>query len=61
MELKPIYRRVIGLLRGSFIPPAHIRYLRLIARHRQKLGGMLASEKTGCTKSCLTRASVLAF
>lgn len=34
-----------GLLRGSFIPPAHIRYLRLIARQRQKLGGMLASEK----------------
>lgn len=34
-----------GLLRGSFIPPAHIRHLRLIARQRQKLGGMLASEK----------------
>jgi transposase len=34
-----------GLLRGSFIPPAHIRYLRLIARQRQKLGGMLSSEK----------------
>ncbi|MGE4377839.1 MAG: IS110 family transposase [Burkholderiaceae bacterium] len=34
-----------GLLRGSFIPPANIRYLRLIARQRQKLGGMLASEK----------------
>jgi len=34
-----------GLLRQSFIPPADIRYLRLIARQRQKLGGMLASEK----------------
>lgn len=34
-----------GLLRGSFIPPANIRYLRLIARQRQKLGGMLAAEK----------------
>jgi len=34
-----------GLLRASFVPPADIRYLRLIARQRQKLGGMLASEK----------------
>lgn len=34
-----------GLLRRSFIPPAEIRYLRLIARQRQKLGGMLSSEK----------------
>ena len=34
-----------GLLRGSFIPQAHVRHLRLIARQRQKLGGMLASEK----------------
>ena len=34
-----------GLLRASFIPQADIRYLRLIARQRQKLGGMLASEK----------------
>lgn len=34
-----------GMLHGSFIPPAHIRYLRLVARQRQKLGGMLASEK----------------
>lgn len=34
-----------GLLRASFIPPAHIRHLRLISRQRQKLGGMLASEK----------------
>jgi transposase len=34
-----------GLVRASFIPPAEIRHLRLIARQRQKLGGMLASEK----------------
>jgi transposase len=34
-----------GLLRGSFIPPAEIRHLRLIARQRQKLGGMLSAEK----------------
>jgi transposase len=34
-----------GLLRPSFIPPADIRHLRLIARQRQKLGGVLASEK----------------
>ena len=34
-----------GLVRPSFIPPADIRHLCLIARQRQKLGGMLASEK----------------
>ncbi len=34
-----------GLLRASFIPQADIRHLRLIARQRQKLGGMLSSEK----------------
>jgi transposase len=34
-----------GLLRGSFIPPVELRNLRLVARQRQKLGGMLASEK----------------
>jgi len=34
-----------GLVRASFVPPADIRHLRLIARQRQKLGGMLASEK----------------
>ena len=34
-----------GLLHGSFIPPANIRHLRLIARQRQKLGGTLAAEK----------------
>jgi transposase len=34
-----------GLLRGSFVPPAKLRELRLIARQRQKLVGLLASEK----------------
>ena len=34
-----------GLLRGSFIPPALLRELRLVARQRQKLVGQLASEK----------------
>lgn len=34
-----------GLLRGSFVPPARLRELRLIARQRQKLVGQLASEK----------------
>lgn len=34
-----------GLLRGSFIPPAHLRKLRLISRQRQKLVGQLAAEK----------------
>ena len=34
-----------GLLRASFIAQADIRHLRLIARQRQKLGGMLASEE----------------
>lgn len=34
-----------GLVSPSFIPPADIRHLRHIARQRQKLGGMLASEK----------------
>jgi len=34
-----------GLLRGSFVPPANLRELRLIARQRQKLVGHLASEK----------------
>ena len=33
------------LLRGSFVPPAKLRELRLIARQRQKLVGQLASEK----------------
>jgi transposase len=34
-----------GLLRASFVPPATLRELRLIARQRQKLVGQLASEK----------------
>ncbi|GLI33724.1 hypothetical protein DAMNIGENAA_11570 [Desulforhabdus amnigena] len=34
-----------GLLRGSFIPPEELGNLRLISRERQKLVGMLASEK----------------
>ena len=34
-----------GLLRGSFVPLAKLRELRLIARQRQKLVGQLAAEK----------------
>ena len=34
-----------GLLRGSFVPSAKLRELRLIARQRQKLVGQLATEK----------------
>lgn len=34
-----------GLLRRSFVPPAKLRELRLISRQRQKLVGLLASEK----------------
>lgn len=34
-----------GLLRASFVAKADLRNLRHIARQRQKLGGMLASEK----------------
>jgi len=34
-----------GLLRASFVPPALLRGLRLIARQRQNLVGQLASEK----------------
>lgn len=34
-----------GLLRASFVPKPDIRHLRLIARQRQKLVGMLTSEK----------------
>lgn len=46
-----------GLLRGSFVPPAERRHLRLIARQRQKLGGMLASEKNRLHK-LLTDAGI---
>lgn len=34
-----------GLLRGSFVPPAKLRQLRLIARQRQKLVSQLTAEK----------------
>jgi transposase len=34
-----------GLLRGSFVPPVQLRELRIIARQRQKLVGILAAEK----------------
>jgi transposase len=34
-----------GLLRGSFIPPVDLRQLRLVARQRQKLVGMLSAQK----------------
>lgn len=34
-----------GLLRGSFIPRADFRQLRLVSRQRQKLVGMLSAEK----------------
>ena len=46
-----------GLLRASFIPPSDIRHLRLIARQRQKLVGMLASEKNRLHK-LLTDAGI---
>lgn len=46
-----------GLLRGSFVPPAKLRELRLIARHRQKLVGQLASEKNRLHK-LLTDAGI---
>ena len=39
-----------GLLRGSFVPLEHMRQLRLIAKHRQKLVSMLATEKNDCIK-----------
>ena len=34
-----------GLLRGSFVPPANLRSLRLISRQRQKIVGILSGEK----------------
>jgi transposase len=46
-----------GLLRASFIPPADLRHLRLIGRQRQKLGGILASEKNRLHK-LLTDAGI---
>lgn len=46
-----------GLLRGSFVPPTRLRKLRLVARQRQKLVGMLASEKNRLHKG-LTDAGI---
>ncbi|MFZ5776038.1 MAG: IS110 family transposase, partial [Thermodesulfobacteriota bacterium] len=46
-----------GLLRGSFVAPEDLQALRLIARQRQKLVGMLASEKNRLHK-VLTDAGV---
>jgi transposase len=46
-----------GLLRGSFVPPAQLRELRLIARQRQKLVGLLSSEKNRMHK-VLTDAGI---
>ena len=46
-----------GLLRGSFVPPAKLRELRLISRQRQKLVGQLASEKNRLHK-VLTDSSI---
>lgn len=46
-----------GLLPASFIAKADLRSLRHIARHRQKLGGMLASEKNRLHK-LLTDAGI---
>ncbi|EAR23616.1 transposase [Nitrococcus mobilis Nb-231] len=40
-----------GLLRGSFVPPAKLRELRLIARQRQNQVGQLASEKNRLHKA----------
>jgi transposase len=46
-----------GLLRGSFVPPAKLRQLRLIARQRQKLVSQLAAEKNRLHK-VLTDAGI---
>lgn len=40
-----------GLLRNSFIPPAKLRELRIISRHRQNLTRLLASEKNRMHKT----------
>ena len=44
-----------GLLRGSFVPPAQMRQLRLVSRQRQKLVGQCSAE-TDCTKFSPTPA-----
>ena len=46
-----------GLLRGSFVPPVRLRELKLVARQRVKLVGMLASEKNRLHKG-LTDAGI---
>lgn len=46
-----------GLLRGSFVPPAKLRQLRLVARQRQKLVSQLAAEKNRLHK-VLTDAGI---
>lgn len=39
-----------GLLRASFVPPARLQELRVVARYRQKLVAMLAAEKNRLSK-----------
>ena len=39
-----------GLIRGSFIPPRHIRELRDLTRHRAKLNHLMTSEKNRLQK-----------
>ena len=39
-----------GLIRGSFIPPRHIRNLRDLTRHRAKLNHLMTSEKNRLQK-----------
>lgn len=46
-----------GLLRGSFIPPAQMRQLRLVSRQRQKLVGQCSAEKNRLHK-VLTDAGI---
>lgn len=46
-----------GLLRRSFVPPAKLRELRLVSRQRQKLVGLLSSEKNRLHK-VLTDAGI---
>lgn len=46
-----------GLVRGSFIPPAQMRQLRLVSRQRQKLVGQCSAEKNRLHK-VLTDAGI---
>jgi transposase len=46
-----------GLLRGSFVPPAKLRELRVISRQRQKLVSLLTAEKNRMHK-VLTDAGI---